>query len=90
MTLIAILCATLALALFGLSTDAHYQRRFGTRPSAQRQQAMRTAAWTAVAVCFPLAVASHGWVFGPILFAGALMLGAGLVFLALNLVRTPE
>ena len=88
MTLIAILCATLALALFGLSTDAHHQRRFGTRPQPQRQRGMRMAAWAAVAICFPLAVASHGWVFGPILFAGILMLGAGLVFLALNLIRT--
>lgn len=86
MTLLpALFSAVVALALFGLSTDAHHQRRFGARPSEARRKAMRLAAWAAVALAFPLAVRSHGWIFGPVLFAALVMLAAGLVFLFLNL-----
>jgi hypothetical protein len=45
---------------------------------------MRIAGWLLVAAAFPLAMLASGAVFGPILWAGVLMLAAGIVFLALN------
>lgn len=89
MTVIALILTTLAFALFGLATDTHHQRRLGKRPDAVTALRMRGGAWAALAMAFPLAVAAQGWVFGPILWVGLLMLGAGMVFLALNLIPAP-
>lgn len=77
--------ATLAFALLALATDAHHLARFGRRPLPPLKRAMRAGAWGALALGFVAGVAAHGWVFGPLHWAGAVMLGAGLVFLALNL-----
>lgn len=85
MTLLGLLIAILAFALFGFANDDHHQRRFGRRPPPARKRRMRAAAWTAVAASLPLAILSQGWVFGPVLWLGMLMLGAGIVFLSLNL-----
>ena len=41
--------------------------------------------WLALAAAFVPAIAARGWVFGPILWVGAMMAGAAIVFLALNL-----
>lgn len=86
MTAISIACAILAFSLFGLSTDAHHLARLGGRPRPERRRMLRTAAWTAVALAFPFAILARGWIYGPIAWFGALMFGAGAVFLYLNLV----
>ena len=89
MTVLAFLLATLAFALFGLSTDEHHRKRLGSRPEAVTVLRMRGGAWAAMAAAFPPSVIAQGWVFGPILWVALLMLGAGLVFLVLNLVPAP-
>ncbi|WP_343520170.1 DUF3325 family protein [Sphingomonas sp.] len=89
MTAIALILTTLAFALFGLATDAHHHKRLGKRPDAVTALTMRGGAWAALAAAFPFAIAAQGWVFGPILWVALLMLGAGLVFLALNLIPGP-
>jgi hypothetical protein len=86
MTLACILCAIAGFALFGLAVDTHHQRRLRARPSRFRQRRMRAAAWAMIALAFVPAIASAGWVFGPILWVGAIMLGAAVVFLTLNFV----
>jgi hypothetical protein len=78
------LMATIAFALLGLTTDEHSRKRIGRRPDPVRAKRMRLAAWAALALSFPLAVAAQGWIFGPILWIATTMLGAALVFLALN------
>lgn len=89
MTVLAFLLSVLAFALFGLSTDDHHRKRLGGRPDAVTVLRMRGSAWAAVAAAFPFAVGAQGWVFGPILWIALLMFGAGLVFLALNLIPAP-
>jgi hypothetical protein len=85
MTVLALLFAIGAFALLGLATDEHHQRRFGKRADAAAKKRMRIAAWVLIVAAFPLALAANGGVFGPILWAGMLMLAAGIVFLGLNL-----
>lgn len=89
MTALAFILATLAFALFGLSTDEHHRKRLGSRPDAVTVLRMRGSAWAALAAAFPFAIGAQGWVFGPILWVALLMLGAGIVFLALNLIPAP-
>lgn len=86
MTMFGIFLTTCAFALFGLSTDEHHRQRLGKRPDATLRRRLRITAWAALALAFPLAVVAQGWVFGPILWVALTMLGAGLVFLFLNLV----
>lgn len=86
MTIIALFATIAAFALFALSTDEHHQRRLGRRPPARLRHRLRLWAWAAVALAFVSAIIARGWIYGPILWFGVLMLGAGLVFLALNLV----
>lgn len=73
-----------AFALFGLATDPHHRARFGRLPRATRRRQLRLGAWSALALAFVPSVAARGWIMGPILWSGYVMLGAGLVFLALN------
>ena len=86
MILIALSCSIVAFALFAASTDEHHQKRLGGRPTAARKLRLRIAAWIAIAACFASAVAARGWVFGPVTWFGLVMLGAGAVFLSLNLI----
>lgn len=86
MTIICLLCAVVAFALFGLSTDQHHQQRLGSRLPPERKRAFRRAAWLAVAVCLVLAFAAQGAIYGAIFWLGALSFGAATVFLFLNLV----
>jgi hypothetical protein len=85
MSLITLILAIAAFLLFALSTNEHHQRRLGKRPSAETRRRMRIAAWALVGVAFVPALIASGGVIGPILWAGTLMLAAGLVFLTLNL-----
>jgi hypothetical protein len=88
-TALALILTTLAFALFGLATDGHHRKRLGRQPDAVTVLTMRGVAWAALAAAFPFAIAAQGWVFGPILWVALVMLGAGLVFLALNFIPAP-
>ncbi|MCP3730890.1 DUF3325 domain-containing protein [Sphingomonas sp. MG17] len=84
MIALELLLATLAFALFGFATHEHHRKRLGRPLEPARARRLRVAAWVALAAAFPPAIVSHGWVFGPIEWAGSVMLGAGIIFLALN------
>ena len=86
MTLLCILSAIVAFALFGLSTDTHHQQRLGVRPAPDRKRTLRRGAWAAVALCCALAFAAKGAVYGAIFWLGSLSLGAAASFLYFNLV----
>lgn len=85
MSLLSLLCAMAAFAVLGLATDEHHLRQFGTRASPLRKRRLRVIAWVALALSFPPAIFARGWVFGPVLWSGLVMLAAGAVFLFLNL-----
>ncbi len=89
MTVLCLICAVIALALFALSTDQHHQQRFGARPAPGRKRMLKRAAWAAVALCCGLAFAAKGAIYGAVFWLGALSLGAAAVFLFLNLVPAP-
>lgn len=84
MSALALLFATAAFVLFGLATDQHHRVRLGRVPGAAAKRQMRRGAWAALALAFLASIAARGWIMGPILWSGYVMLGAGLVFLALN------
>lgn len=85
MIALAMLLAVAGFAGFGLSTDAHHRRWFGGKPTSAGKGVLRGAAWLALAAAFVAAIAAQGWVFGPMLWFGCIMFGAGAVFLFLNL-----
>jgi len=80
----SLLLCVAAFACFGFATDEHHHRLTGRRPGAGVRRRWRGAAWCALALALAAAVAARGWAFGPVLWSGAAMFGAGLVFLALN------
>ena len=75
----------LAFLLFALATDTHHLRQLGRRPLPLLKRGLRGGAWAVLAAAFGAAVMARGWVYGPLLWAGAVMLGAGVAYLALNL-----
>lgn len=89
MTLIALILTTAAFASFALASEPH-ARRFAFAPvgNALRRR-WRWAAWAMLAAALPPSIVASGWVFGPILWSGLVMLGAGLVFVTLNLIFPP-
>jgi len=88
MTLLCLISAVIAFALFGLSTDQHHQQRLGARPGTRRKRDLKRGAWVAVAVCCLLAFAAKGAIYGAMFWLGALSFGAAAVFLYLNLAPT--
>lgn len=86
MSILSLLLATAAFALLGLATDAHHRRRFGTHPTASQRRILMIGGWLALVASVMPAMLARGWVFGPILWAGAIMAGAGIAFLALNFI----
>jgi hypothetical protein len=64
--------------------DDHHQKQLGRRPPPAFKRRMRIGAWFALAASTPFAVMSHGWIFGPVMWSGEIMLGAAIVFLTLN------
>ncbi|KQN05219.1 MULTISPECIES: DUF3325 domain-containing protein [Sphingomonas] len=86
MSILTLLLATAAFALLGLTTDAHYRRRFGKSPQARGRRILRTGGWLTLIASVVPAMLARGWIFGPILWAGAIMAGAGIAFLALNFI----
>lgn len=85
MTALAFLLSVAAFALFGLSSHAHHRRWFGGTITSAGKGVLRGGAWLALAFGFVAAVAASGWIFGPVLWFGMIMLGAAVVFLFLNL-----
>lgn len=84
MIALGLILATLGFALFGLATHEHHRKRLGKPLDPVLALRMRAGAWAALTAAFPCAVVALGWVFGPILWVALLMMGAGMVFLALN------
>lgn len=92
MIFLCLLCAALAFLLFALAMDDHHKKWLGGKASAETKRRLRTGAWAGLALAFPLGIAARGWIFGPVLWFAAIMAGAGIVFLTLNLLpgrRTP-
>ena len=85
MNMLPVLLSTLAFTLLGLGTDPHHRRLFGRPPQASRRRMLRIGGWLALIACAAPSILARGWIFGPILWAGAIMTGAGIAFLALNL-----
>ena len=85
MTWLTFILSLLGFGCFGFTTDDHHQRLTGRRPASVAKARWRAGAWVALAFAFGSAVGARGWAFGPVLWFGAVMLAAGVVFLALNL-----
>ncbi len=85
MTWLAFALSLLAFACFGFATDDHHHRLTGRRLAPDSKTRWQAYAWFALMGAFGTAVASRGWAFGPVLWLGAVMLSAGIVFLSLNL-----
>ncbi len=86
MNIVSLLLTTAAFGLLGLATDAHHRRRFGHCPQAARRRLLRNGGWLALVGSVVPAILSRGWIFGPILWAGVVMAGAGIAFLVLNVI----
>jgi hypothetical protein len=84
MSILSLLLAIAAFVLLGIATDAHHRRCFRHGLRARERRMLRTGGWLAMVVSFVAAIVSRGWTFGPILWTGAIMAGAGIAFLALN------
>ncbi len=84
MSALTLLLASVAFVLLGLATDVHHRRRFGYCAQKPRSRMMRTGGWLALSASAIPALLARGWVFGPILWVGAVMAGAGIAFLLLN------
>jgi len=83
---IAFFCTLAAFLFLGLSTAQHYQRRFGTRPRADRQRLLRLIAWLLLASSLVSAFAARGPVFGPVIWIGLVIFAAASSFLFLNFI----
>lgn len=90
MTLLSLFLAALGFALFASATDLHGPRFAQAALTPMKRRNRRIAAWITLAAALPPAIASGGWIFGPVLWSGLVMLGAGLVFILLNLVFAPS
>ena len=86
MSVLSLVLAAAAFVLLGLATDGHHRRRFGHCPPATRRRMLRTGGWLTLVASVVPAMLARGWIFGPILWAGAIMAGAGIAFLALNFI----
>lgn len=91
MIALALLAALAAFALLALSSDPQRRRWLGARATPTRaRRVMRGTAWGSLALALALSVVARGWVFGPILWSGLVMLAAGMVFLFLNIIPAPH
>ena len=84
MIALAFILLTAAFLTMGLADRQHSQKRLPRRPTPEMARKMRLAGWALIAISFPLAIAAKGWFFGPVLWSGLVMAGAGTAFLALN------
>ena len=90
MIILPLILSIAAFLSLGLSTDAHHRRRFGSGPTAGRRRALRSAGWVGLGAAVVPAILARGWVLGPILWVAAIMAGAAIAFLILNLVPDPR
>ena len=90
MIVLAFVLAIAGFVAFGLSTHAQYRQWFGDSIDPPLRRLLRIGAWLSVAGAFIASVAARGWVFGPVVWFGAIMFGAGLVFLLLNFAPQPS
>ena len=90
MSTVSLLFVIAAFVLLGLATDAHHRRRFGCCPQARRRRLLRGGGWLSLIAAVVAAILARGWVFGLILWAGAIMAGAGIAFLALNFIPSRD
>ncbi|MPT46936.1 MAG: DUF3325 domain-containing protein [Sphingobium sp.] len=74
----------LAFVLFGLTNDEHHRRWLGRRPDKERKLRLKYAASLALVAAFFVTCAGLGWVMGPVIWSGEIMLAAGLIFLSFN------
>ena len=88
MSIICLALTTLAFALFASAGGPH-ARRFGLAQDKPAKRRRRYIAGAVLVAALPPAIAATGWVFGRILWSGAVILGAGLVFASLNLRKAP-
>ncbi len=86
MSILTLLLACVAFVLLGVATDVHHRRRFGCCPPKHRSRMLRTSGWLVLFASVISALLARGWVFGPILWTGAIMAGAGIAFLILNFI----
>ncbi len=86
MSIVVLILTTTAFLLLGLATDAQYRRRFGAGLSRQRRSLLRNGGWGVLIISIAPAILARGWIFGPILWIAAVMAGAGVAFLSLNLI----
>lgn len=91
MSIVVLILTTTAFLLLGLATDAQYRRRFGTGLSRRRRSLLRNGGWGVLVFSVAPAILARGWIFGPIFWIAAVMAGAGVAFLSLNLIvsRSP-
>lgn len=85
MSLFGCILAAVAFLLLGLATDGHFRRLCGQPPGSAWRARFRTGGWALMALSAVPMVAAQGWILGPVAWTGALMLGAGIAFLILNL-----
>jgi len=85
MSIVSLLLAMAGFVLLGLATDMHHCRRFGYSLQGRRCTMLRMGGWLALVASVAPAILARGWIFGPILWVGAIMAGAGVAFLTLNL-----
>ena len=84
MSIVALILAIAGFALFASGSEPH-ARRFPVAQDKPAKRRRRYAGGVVLAAAFPPAIIASGWIFGPILWSGMVMLGAGLVFVTLNL-----
>ncbi len=84
MSIVALILATIGFALFASGSEPH-ARRFPLAQDKPAKRRRRYAGGAVLAAAFPPAIIASGWIFGPILWFGLIMLGAALVFVTLNL-----
>lgn len=83
MSIASLLLATLAFALLA-SASQPLMRRWSLPSGKSAKRRRCFAAAFLLAASFPPAIAAQGWIFGPIAWSGAIMLGAGVVFVAIH------
>lgn len=86
MSIVVPMLTTAAFLLLGLATDAHHRRRFDATVGPALRRMLRINGWAILVISAAPAILIRGWIFGPILWTGALMTGAGLAFMVLNFV----
>ncbi|MXP27027.1 DUF3325 family protein [Altererythrobacter indicus] len=84
MIALAFILLVAAFLAMGLADKQHGAKRLPRRPTPETARRMQRTGRVLIAASFPPAIAAEGWIFGPVLWSGLLMAGAGAAFLALN------